>query len=67
MDAHVGDRIIIESQRVGQPARVGEILEISESPFGRNFRVGWDDGRVTEIRPKAGCARIERAVAQRVG
>ncbi len=67
MDAQVGDRIIIESERVGQPERVGEILEITESPFGRNFRVRWDDGRVTEIRPKAGSARIERAVALPAG
>jgi len=61
MDAQVGDRIFVESERVGQRERAGEILEVTDSPFGRNFRVRWDDGRVTEIRPKAGSARIEPA------
>ncbi len=59
MDAKPGDRIIIESERVGQRDRAGEILEVTDSPFGRNFRVRWEDGHVTEIRPKSGSARIE--------
>jgi hypothetical protein len=63
MDAKAGDRIIVESERVGQPDRVGEILEVTDSPFGRNFRVRWDDGHMTEIRPKSGSARIEHAGA----
>lgn len=61
MDAKAGDRIIIESERVGQHDRVGEILEVTDSPFGRNFRVRWDDGHVSEFRPKAGSARIVAA------
>lgn len=61
MQAKTGDRIIIESEKVGQKERVGEILEVLESPLGANYRVRWDDGRVTEIRPKAGSARIESA------
>jgi hypothetical protein len=67
MDAKTGDRIIIESERVGQPDRAGEILEVTESPFGRNFRVRWDDGHVTEFRPKSGSARIEPAPAPHAG
>ena len=55
----VGDRIIIESERVGVRERTGEILEVHESPLGPDYRVRWDDGRVTEIRPKGGSARIE--------
>lgn len=61
MEARVGDRLVLESERVGQHDRTGEILEIREWPLGREFRVRWDDGRVTEIRPKAGSARIVRA------
>ena len=67
MDAKPGDRIIIESERVGQPDRAGEILEVTDSPFGRNFRVRWDDGHVTEIRPKSGSARVEPIPAGRRG
>jgi hypothetical protein len=61
MQGTVGDRIIIESERVGVSARTGEILDVRISALGADYRVRWDDGRVTEIRPKAGSARIERA------
>ena len=59
MKARPGDRIIIElPERVGQHDREGEILEAIDSPLGVNFRVRWDDGHVSEIRPKSGSARI---------
>jgi hypothetical protein len=61
MVGKVGDRIVIESEKVGQAVRRGEILEISESPYGTNYRVRWDDGHESEIRPAAGSARIEPA------
>ena len=61
MQGKVGDRIVVESERVGLHDRTGEILEVSSSPLGPDYRVRWDDGRVTEIRPKAGSARIVRA------
>jgi hypothetical protein len=59
MTAKVGDRIIIESEKVGQKARSGEILEIIESPFGVGYRVNWEDGHESTFRPSAGSARIE--------
>lgn len=59
MKASVGDRIIIESQKVGQKRREGEILEVLDSPSGLHVRVRWDDGHETDIRPAAGSARIE--------
>lgn len=58
MIAKAGDRIIIESERVGQRDREGEVLEVFESPLGVNYRVRWDDGHISEIRPQAGSARI---------
>jgi Domain of unknown function (DUF1918) len=58
MEAKIGDRIIIESERVGVPDRAGLILEIHESPLGPNYRVRWDDGHESEIRPKSGSAKI---------
>jgi hypothetical protein len=64
MIAKVGDRIIIESERVGQRDRVGEILEVFDSPLGVNYRVRWDDGHESEIRPSAGSARIVPAPKQ---
>ena len=57
MAAQVGDRIIVASQKVGRAAREGEILEIIEAPYGTRYRVRWDDGQETTIRPAAGSAR----------
>jgi hypothetical protein len=58
MIGKIGDRIIIESERVGQPAREGEILEVTEHSYGPTYRVRWDDGHETSLRPAAGSARI---------
>ena len=51
MDAEVGDRIVVDSDKVGIPARQGEILDVIPHDTHIEFRVRWDDGRVTEIRP----------------
>ena len=61
MQAKVGDRIVVDSEKVGVPAREGEILEVIEADYGTSFRVRWQDGRETTIRPTAGSARIESA------
>jgi hypothetical protein len=52
------DRIVIESERVGQPPREGEILHVTESVLGPSYDVRWDDGHESSIRPAAGSARI---------
>jgi len=59
--ASPGDRIVVESEKVGQAPRAGEIVEITDSPSGPTFEVRWDDGRRTGFRPAAGSARIIRA------
>jgi hypothetical protein len=61
MTANVGDRIVVESQKVGTAAREGKILEVLESTVGVNYRVQWDDGHETDFRPAAGSARINPA------
>jgi len=66
MVGKAGDRIIMESEKVGQAVRKGEILEVIESPHGTNYRVRWDDGHESEIRPAAGSARIEPAAKKPV-
>ena len=58
MDAKAGDRIVIDSEKVGQAVREGEILEVLETPTGHHFRVRWEDGHESDIRPAAGSARI---------
>jgi len=53
-----GDRIVVESERVGQPPREGDILGVTTSPYGTDYEVRWDDGHRSSFRPAAGSARI---------
>jgi hypothetical protein len=65
MTGQVGDRIVVESERVGQKDREGEILEIIEADYGTRYRVRWDDGHESTVRPSAGSARIVSAAKPR--
>jgi hypothetical protein len=58
MAAKVGDRIVVDSDKVGVPARKGEILLVTPHEIHDEFRVRWDDGHVTEIRPVGASYRI---------
>jgi len=65
MTARVGDRIVVESEKVGQAAREGVILEVIEASYGIRYRVRWDDGHESTIRPSAGSARtIDQATVE---
>jgi Domain of unknown function (DUF1918) len=57
MDAQTGYRIVVESEKVGVPDREGEILEVIEASYGTRYRVRWDDGHESTIRPSAGSSR----------
>jgi Domain of unknown function (DUF1918) len=61
MNANVGDRIVVESEKVDVPERQGEILAIIEHAERLEFRVRWDDGHVSEIRPMPSAYRIMAA------
>lgn len=57
MSVHVGDRLVIESERAGQTGRSCTVEEVlSEQP--QRLRVRWDDGRESIFVPAAGVARI---------
>ncbi|HEY6057096.1 MAG TPA: DUF1918 domain-containing protein [Candidatus Limnocylindrales bacterium] len=58
MTAKIGDRLVVESEKVGHPTREGEILEVIESPLGTRYQVRWDDGHESTFRPTGGSARI---------
>jgi hypothetical protein len=58
MTGKVGDRISIESEKVGQRNREGDVLEVVETPVGVSYRVHWDDGHESTFRPAAGSARF---------
>ena len=59
--ARKGDLIIVNPQRVGGPAREGEIIEVIEGDLRVQFRVRWNDGHESLFAPGAGAARIEPA------
>jgi len=54
MEAKVGDRIVVESERVGQPAREGKVLEVLSPGPAVHYRVRWADDHVTVFFPHAG-------------
>jgi len=58
MTAQAGDRIIVDSDKVGVPARQGEVLQVTRHETHDEFRVRWDDGHVSEIRPIGGSYRV---------
>ena len=60
MKAEVGDRIVVEAEKVGQSARTGIVEEVL-APEPPRLRVRWDDGHSTVIAPTAGAAKIEPA------
>jgi hypothetical protein len=65
MDASVGDKIVVESERAAQSGRAGVIEEVLAQDPPR-FRVRWDDGHTSIFAPSAGVARIEGRRKERV-
>jgi hypothetical protein len=61
---NVRDRVVVESERVGQPAREGEIVEVMGTGEVIHYRVRWDDGHETTLFPSAGSLRIIRRAAK---
>lgn len=50
----VGDRVEIESERVGQPPRMGLVTALS----GHLVTIRWEDGRESMFVPQAGALRV---------
>lgn len=57
----VGDRIVVESEKVGSPPRRGEVTGVS----GRLLTVRWEDGDQTTFVPSAGSLRVEQPADQK--
>ncbi|MFL6074250.1 MAG: DUF1918 domain-containing protein [Mycobacteriales bacterium] len=54
MNVRIGDRVQIESERVGMPTRNGEVTAVS----GQMITIRWDDGHESVVMPTAGCLRV---------
>ena len=59
MKAEVGDRITLESNRVGGGTRTGEVVEVISREAGEHYRIRWDDGHETVLFPSSD-ATVER-------
>ena len=64
MTTRIHDRIVVDSEKVGERAREGEILEVIEADYGTRYRVAWDDGHESTIRPAAGSAHVIHPTAK---
>jgi hypothetical protein len=51
MDAEVGDRIVVESRKVGGGRKTGEVAEVVSGTSGHHYRVRWDDGHESIVYP----------------
>jgi hypothetical protein len=62
MDVKQGNRLVIESERVGQPQRAGTVEEVlSAEPL--RVRVRWENGSESTVTPQAGAASVKHATA----
>lgn len=57
---NVGDRIVVESEKVGSPPRRGEVTGVS----GRMLSVRWESGEESTFVPAAGSLRVEEPADQ---
>jgi hypothetical protein len=60
VEGKVGDRVVLESERTGQAAREGEILEVLGAGLGVHYRVRWEDGHESTFFPSGGSITIIR-------
>jgi hypothetical protein len=54
----VGARIVVESERAARPPRRG-VIEGTVASRRRAYRVLWDNGHTSIVRPASGCAWID--------
>ena len=54
IEGSAGDRVVVESERVGHPPRQGEILEVLGRGDGVHYRVRWEDGHESTFFPSSG-------------
>jgi len=60
MACSVGDRIVVESEKVGQQSRAGVVEQVLQEDPPRVL-VRWDDGRTTILSPSSGASGSKRS------
>lgn len=59
-DVKVGDRVSIDSFKVGQPRREGTVEDVTEGLSGVRYRIRWEDGSQSFFTPKGGNLIVEK-------
>jgi hypothetical protein len=62
---NVGDRILVESERVGERRREGFVQEVIGEGEHRHYRVRWEDGHESTFFPEAGSVTYVSPTAAR--
>ena len=65
MAGKAGDRVTLDSERVGMPAREGEIVETVQRGDATRYRIRWSDGRETTVSSTTGSLRVVPASSRR--
>lgn len=60
MEAHIGDRLVIDGEKVGQARRTGKVMGIQGDLTHPRLTVRWEDGHESMIVPGPG-VRLEDA------
>jgi hypothetical protein len=58
VEAHKGDRLVVEGKKVGQGRRSGEVTRVEGQEGRQRLWVRWDDGHETMFMPSSG-VRVE--------
>lgn len=57
MQAHPGDKLVISGHTVGEPKRIGQVVEVRGDDGAPPYRVRWDEtGHVTLLFPGPDCS-----------
>ncbi len=59
MDPKIGDRVSLDSKKVGQLRRYGTVVARSQGLTAMRYGIRWDDGSESVIAPAAGTLLIE--------
>lgn len=60
VDVKVGDRVSIDSLKVGQPRRAGTVQRVEQGLSGVRYLVRWEDGHESFFSPSGGNLIVER-------
>ena len=58
-----GDVVEVHGHRVGEPARLGEVLEVLGEPGHEHYRVRWEDGHESIFYPSSDATVRPRSTA----